>query len=71
VVVEGEEGEQAEDDQGWTVLATPVGSAGCTEAEIFQAYHNQQSTGEPGCRWSKNPAAITPVWREKPERIAA
>jgi hypothetical protein len=22
-------------------------------------------------RWSKNPAAISPVWREKPERMAA
>jgi sterol desaturase/sphingolipid hydroxylase (fatty acid hydroxylase superfamily) len=26
---------------------------------------------EPGCRWIKNPAAISPVWREKPARIAA
>jgi transposase len=26
---------------------------------------------EPGFRWIKNPAAITPVWLEKPERIAA
>jgi hypothetical protein len=26
---------------------------------------------EPGLRWSKNPAAIAPVWREKPARIAA
>ena len=26
---------------------------------------------EPGFRWSKNPAAISPVWLEKPERIAA
>ena len=25
----------------------------------------------PGFRWIKNPAAITPVWLEKPERIAA
>jgi hypothetical protein len=24
-----------------------------------------------GVRWIKNPAAISPVWREKPERIAA
>jgi hypothetical protein len=26
---------------------------------------------EPGFRWLKNPAAIAPVWLEKPERIAA
>jgi transposase len=25
----------------------------------------------PGFRWLKNPAAISPVWREKPERLAA
>jgi len=26
---------------------------------------------EPGFRWLKNPAAIAPVWLEKPEQIAA
>jgi transposase len=26
---------------------------------------------EPGFRWIKNPAALAPVWLEKPERIAA
>ena len=26
---------------------------------------------EPGFRWIKNPAALSPVWLEKPERIAA
>jgi transposase len=26
---------------------------------------------EPGFRWIKNPAAISPVWLEKPKRIAA
>jgi transposase len=26
---------------------------------------------EPGFRWIKNPVAISPVWLEKPERIAA
>jgi hypothetical protein len=71
VVVEVEAGDQAADDNGWTVLATTVGSEVCTDAEIFQAYHNQHSTVEPGFRWIKNPAAITPVWLEKPERIAA
>jgi hypothetical protein len=29
------------------------------------------TTAEPGLRWSKHPAAISPVWLEKPERIAA
>jgi hypothetical protein len=71
VVVEVEAVEQAEDEHGWTVLATTVDSAVCTAAEIVQAYHDQHSPVEPGFRWSKNPAAITPVWLEKPERIAA
>ena len=26
---------------------------------------------EPGFHWLKNPAAIAPMWLEKPERIAA
>jgi hypothetical protein len=26
---------------------------------------------DPGVRWSKHPAAMAPVWREKPARIAA
>jgi hypothetical protein len=71
VVVEVEAVERAADDHGWTVLATTVGREVCTAAEIFQASHNQQRPGEPGCRWLKNPAAITPVWREKPARMAA
>ena len=32
---------------------------------------NNILTVEPGFRWIKNPAAISPVWLEKPERIAA
>ncbi len=36
----------------------------------MQAYQEQNTTVEPGFRWIKNPAAITPVWLEKPERIA-
>src|SRR5262245_57391412 len=59
VVVEVEAVEQAEDEHGWTVLATTVDSAECTDAEIVQAYHDQHSTVEPGFRWIKNPAAIT------------
>jgi transposase len=59
------------DTQGWTVLATTVGAASCTDTEILQAYQEQHITVEPGFRWIKNPAAISPVWLEKPERIAA
>jgi hypothetical protein len=53
------------------VLATTVSAEVCTEAEILQAYQEQHTTVEPGFRWIKNPAAIAPVWLEKPERIAA
>jgi len=63
--------ERAEDEQGWTVLATTVGPEVCSDTEILQAYHTQNTTVEPGFRWIKNPAAISPVWLEKPERIAA
>src|SRR5499426_3138876 len=61
----------SEDAHGWTVLATTVRLEGCTDAELLQAYQEQHITVEPGCRWIKNPAAISPVWLEKPERIAA
>jgi len=60
-----------EADNGWTVLATTLGREVCSDAEILQAYHEQHTTVEPGFRWIKNPAAISPVWLEKPERIAA
>jgi len=43
----------------------------CTDTELLQAYQEQHITVEPGFRWIKNPAAISPVWLEKPERIAA
>jgi hypothetical protein len=43
----------------------------CTDTELLQAYQEQHSTVEAGFRWIKNPAAISPVWFEKPERIAA
>ena len=55
----------SEDAHGWTVLATTLQPKECTDAEMLQAYV------EPGFRWIKNPAAISPVWLEKPERIAA
>ena len=68
--VEGAALERAQDEQGWFVLATPVGAEGCSDTEVLQAYQEQNTTVEPGFRWIKNPAAITPVWLEKPERIA-
>jgi hypothetical protein len=71
LVVEVESLSNPEDDHGWTVLATTVSAEACTDAEILQAYQEQHSTVEPGFRWIKNPAAISPVWLEKPERIAA
>jgi transposase len=61
----------AEGTHGWTVLATTVLPVAGTDAEILQAYQEQHVTVEPGFRWIKNPAAITPVRLEKPERIAA
>jgi transposase len=60
-----------EEDNGWMVLATTVGTEVCSDADILQAYQDQNTTVEPGFRWIKNPAAISPVWLEKPERIAA
>jgi transposase len=71
VVVEVEALAKPEEDTGWTVLATTVSAEGCTDVEILQAYQDQNTTVEPGFRWIKNPAAIAPVWLEKPERIAA
>jgi len=62
--------ERAQDEQGWFVLATTVGAEGCSDTEVLQTSQEQNTTGEPGCRWIKNPAAIPPVWLEKPERIA-
>ena len=61
----------SEDAHGWTVLATTVPSDVCTDVEILQTYQEQHITVEPGFRWIKNPAAIAPVWLEKPQRIAA
>jgi hypothetical protein len=61
----------AEDGHGWTGLATTVRPEVGPDAERLQAYQEQHLTVEPGLRWVKNPAAISPVWREKPARIAA
>ena len=71
LAVEVEASTNSEEDNGWTVLATTVSAEVCTDAEILQAYQEQHITVEPGFRWIKNPAAIAPVWLEKPERIAA
>ena len=56
---------------GWLVLATTIDEQRCGDAEIVQAYRDQTATVERGFRWIKNPAAISPVWLEKPKRIAA
>jgi hypothetical protein len=71
LVVEVEALANSEEDNGWTVLATTVSPEVSTDTEILQAYQEQHTTVEPGFRWIKNPAAISPVWLEKPERIAA
>jgi transposase len=60
-----------EEANGWMVLATTVPAEVCSDTDILQAYQDQNTTVEPGFRWIKNPAAIAPVWLEKPERIAA
>jgi transposase len=71
LVVEVEASTNPEEDSGWTVLATTVSGEVCTDVQLLQAYQEQNTTVEPGFRWIKNPAAIAPVWLEKPERIAA
>jgi transposase len=71
LVVEATTLASAEEDNGWAVLATTVATEACADAEILQAYQEQNTTVESGFRWIKNPAAIAPVWLEKPERIAA
>jgi transposase len=71
VVVEVAALANPEEDNGWAVLATTVPTEACADAEILQVYQEQNTTVEPGFRWSKHPAAIAPVWLEKPERIAA
>jgi hypothetical protein len=52
-------------------LATTVSEHTCHDAEIVRAYRDQTTPVEPGCRWIKNPAASSPVWLDKRERIAA
>jgi hypothetical protein len=57
--------------QGWTGLATTVGAESGTAAELRQAAPAQPPTVAPGWRWRKHSAARSPVWREKPARMAA
>jgi hypothetical protein len=71
LVVEVERLANLEEDNGWTVLATTVSAEACPDAEVLQASQEQHTTVEPGFRWIKHPTAISPVWLEKPERIAA
>lgn len=71
LVVEVESLPSPEETQGWLVLATTLPPEACSDATLLQAYQDQNTTVEPGFRWIKNPAAISPVWLEKPERIAA
>jgi transposase len=71
LVVEVETRANLEEDNGWTVLATTVGAEVGGDTDILKAYQDQNTTMESGFRWIKNPGAISPVWLEKPERIAA
>jgi hypothetical protein len=71
LVGEGEALATPEEDNGWTVLATPIGAEVCSDAEMLEAYQEQHPTVAPGLRWSKHPAALAPVWLEKPARMAA
>src|SRR5262249_37817346 len=71
LLVEGEALANPEEDNAWSRLATTVGPETGPAAGILQAYHEQHTTVDPGCRWIKNPAAISPVWLENPERMAA
>src|SRR5262249_13626851 len=55
----------SQDAPGWTVLATTVPPAVGADTEMLQAYQEQKTTGEPGLRWIKQPAALSPVGLEK------
>jgi transposase len=71
LVVDVEALANPDEANGWMVLATTVHAEVGSDTDILQAYQDQNTTVEPGFRWIKNPAAIAPVWLEKPERIAA
>ena len=69
-MVEVEAFANAEEDNGWTVLdeGERGGRRGWRDSSGLS---RPKCTVEPGFRWIKHPAAIGPVWLEKPERIAA
>jgi transposase len=71
LIVEVESLPNPEEENGWTGLATTLNADACTDAAILQAYQEPHTTVAPGFRWLKTPAAISPVWLEKPERMAA
>jgi transposase len=71
LIVESEVLGSPAEEHGWTVLATTVSAEEGSDAEILHAYQEQHTTVEPGLRWIKNPAAMSPGWLEKPGRIAA
>jgi hypothetical protein len=71
LVLEVEALAHPEEDNGGTVRATTVDAEVCPDTDLLRAYQAHKTTVEPGFRGSKNPAAIAPVWLEKPERIAA
>jgi hypothetical protein len=70
-VVQTEAFGPAEAAPGGPGLATTVRPEGWAATAILQAYQAQHTTVEPGCRWIKPPAASSPVWLAKPERMAA
>lgn len=52
-------------------MATTVSAQRRDDAEIVRAYRDHTTIVQAGFWWIKNPAAITPVWLEKRDRIAA
>jgi hypothetical protein len=71
LVVHTEAWGPAEAAPGGTVLATTVRPEGGADTAILQTSQAQHTPVAPGLRWSKHPAASSPVWLEQPERIAA
>lgn len=71
LVVEAQAVTPYDSAHGWMVLATTLEESAHADVAILQAYQDQASTVEHGLRWIKNAAAITPMWLEKPERLAA
>jgi hypothetical protein len=49
--------DKAQEEKGWTVLATTVQAERCADAEILRTYQEQHTSVELGFRWLKNPTA--------------